>query len=134
MMIMINCFCGMADRRKACGLISSGSHCQRSWRSRISDTPLAGFQPAQNLSSGFVQWGWTAVTTIPLHYAVISKIALSSALTWTSFFFVKFANFWYRTYSVPNFAPIPWKLHKILTIYFLNINMVFIKITIRSIV
>ena len=123
MMIMINCFCGIVDRRKACGLISSGSHCQRSWRSRISDTPLAGFQPAQNLSSGFVQWSWTAVITIPLHYAVISKIALSSVLTWISFFCIKFANFWYRTSSVPNFAPMPWKLHKVLTIYFLNINM-----------
>ena len=50
MMMMMNCFCGMIDRRKACSLISSRDHCQRSSPSRISDTPQAGFEPAQNLS------------------------------------------------------------------------------------
>ena len=30
-------------------------HCQRSSPSRISDMPRAGFEPAQNLSSGFVE-------------------------------------------------------------------------------
>ena len=39
MMMMMNCFCGMADRRKAFSLISSRDHCQRSSPSRISDTP-----------------------------------------------------------------------------------------------
>ena len=49
----LNCFfCGIVDRRKAFSLISSGDHCQRSSPSRISDTPRAGFEPAQNLSSG----------------------------------------------------------------------------------
>ena len=42
MMMMMNCFCGMVDRRKAISLISS-------------DTPQAGFEPAQNLSSGLVE-------------------------------------------------------------------------------
>ena len=55
MMKMMNCFCGMVDRRKAFSLISSWDHCQRSSPSRISDTPRAGFEPAQNLSSGFVE-------------------------------------------------------------------------------
>ena len=36
MMIMMNCFCGMVDRRKAFSLISSRDHCQRSSSSRIS--------------------------------------------------------------------------------------------------
>ena len=55
-MVMMNCFCGIIDRRKAFSLISSQDHCQRSSRSRISDTPRAGFEPVQNLSSGFVKW------------------------------------------------------------------------------
>ena len=42
-------FCGMVDRRKAFSLISSRDHCQRSSPSR------AGFEPAQNLSSGLVE-------------------------------------------------------------------------------
>ena len=55
MMMMMNCFCGMGDQRKAFGLISSRDHCERSLPSRISDTPRAGFEPAQNLSSGLVE-------------------------------------------------------------------------------
>ena len=46
-------FCGMVDWQKAFSLISSWGHCQRSSPSRISNTPRAGFEPAQNLSSGF---------------------------------------------------------------------------------
>ena len=41
MMIMMNCFCSMVDRRKAFSLISSLDHCQRSWPSRISDTAVS---------------------------------------------------------------------------------------------
>ena len=58
---MMNCFCGMVDRRKASSLISSRDHCQRSSPSRISDTPRAGFEPVQNLSSGFVEWSCAVV-------------------------------------------------------------------------
>ena len=45
-------------------------HCQRSSPSRISDTPRAAFEPAQNLSSGFVEWSCAVViTTTPgRHY------------------------------------------------------------------
>ena len=59
----MNCFCGMVDRRKAFSLISSLDHCQRSSPSRISDTPRAGFEPVQNLSSGFVEWSCAIVIT-----------------------------------------------------------------------
>ena len=52
MMMMMNCFCGMVDRRKAFSLISSRDYCQRSSPSRISDTPRAGFEPAQNRNNG----------------------------------------------------------------------------------
>ena len=54
-LMMMNRFCGMVDRRKAFSLISSQDHCQRSSPSRISDTPRAGFEPAQNLRPGLVE-------------------------------------------------------------------------------
>ena len=62
-MMMMNCFCGMADRRNAFSLISSQDHCQRSSTLRISDTSTVGFEPAENLSSSFVKWNCTIVTT-----------------------------------------------------------------------
>ena len=52
---LMNCYCGMVDRRRAFNLISTRDHCQRSSPSQISDTPRAGFEPAQNLSSDFVE-------------------------------------------------------------------------------
>ena len=63
MMMMMNCFFGMVDRRKAFTLISSRDHCQRSSSSRISDTPRAGFEPAQNLGSGFFKCSCAVVLT-----------------------------------------------------------------------
>ena len=39
---LMNCFCGMVDRRKSFSLISSRVHCERSSPSRISDTSPAG--------------------------------------------------------------------------------------------
>ena len=63
MMMMMNGFCGMVDGRKAFSFISSRYHCQRSWPSRISDTPRAGFEPAQSLSSGLVEWSCAVVIT-----------------------------------------------------------------------
>ena len=56
-------FCGMVERRKAFSLISSRDHCQRSSPSRISYTPQAGLEPAQNLSSGLVEWICAVVIT-----------------------------------------------------------------------
>ena len=60
-MTMMNCFCGIIDCRKAFSLISSRDHCQRYLLSRVSDTPRAGFELVQNLSSGFVEWSCAAV-------------------------------------------------------------------------
>ena len=63
MMMMMNCICGMFDRQKMFSLISSWNHCQKSSSSRISDMLQAGFEPAQNLSSGFVEWSCAVVIT-----------------------------------------------------------------------
>ena len=72
MMMMMNCFCGMVDRRKAFGLISSRDHCQRSSPSRISDMPRVGFEPAQNLSPGAVEWSCAAaIITTPRRQKVM---------------------------------------------------------------
>ena len=38
-------------------------HCQRFLPSQISDTLHAGFEPAQNLSSGFIEWSCAVVIT-----------------------------------------------------------------------
>ena len=56
MMMMMNCFCGMVDQPKAFSFIFSRDHYQRSSKSWISDTSRAVFEPAQNLTSGFVEW------------------------------------------------------------------------------
>ena len=67
--MMMNCFRGMVDRRKAMSLISSQDNCQRSSPSQISDEPWAGFETAQNLSSGLVEWSFAVViTTTPQHH------------------------------------------------------------------
>ena len=63
MMMMMNYFYGMVDRRKAFSFISSRDHCLRSSPSRISDKPWAGHEPAQNLSSGLVEWSCAVVIT-----------------------------------------------------------------------
>ena len=79
---LMNCFCVMVDRRKAFSLISSRDHCQRSSLPRISDTPRAGFEPAQNLSSGLVEWSCAVViTTTPRrkvlrNWNIISKTSI----------------------------------------------------------
>ena len=54
-MMMKNYFCGMVDRQNAFSVISSWDHCQKSSPSQISDMLRAGFEPAQNLSSGLVE-------------------------------------------------------------------------------
>ena len=48
----------------AFSLISSRDHCQRFSPSRISDTPRAGFELAQNMSSGLIEWSCAVVITI----------------------------------------------------------------------
>ena len=63
MMMMMNCFCGMVDQRKAFSLISSRDHCQRPSLPRISDKPRVGFEPVQNLSAGLVEWSCAVVIT-----------------------------------------------------------------------
>ena len=65
---------GMVDRRKMFSLISSRDLCQRSSPLRISDTTRAGFEPAENLSLGFVKWSCALViTTTPLRHWYVQK-------------------------------------------------------------
>ena len=89
--MMMNCFCGIVDRRKAFSLISSRSYYQRSSPSRISDTPRAGFEPAHNLSSGFVEWSCAVmITTTPRRH----KHAPTYAYLYIHAFKKKLTEFW----------------------------------------
>ena len=63
MMMMMNRFCDVVDRQKVFGFISSRNHWRRSSTSRISNKPRAGFDPAQNRSSDFAEWGFALVIT-----------------------------------------------------------------------
>ena len=58
---MMNCFCSIVDQWKMSSLISSRDYYQRSSLLQISDMLRAGFEPAQNLSSGFVEWSRSVV-------------------------------------------------------------------------
>ena len=62
-LMMMNCFCGMVDQKKAFSLISGQDHCQRSLPLWISDTLQGGFEPMQNPSSGLVEWSCAVVIT-----------------------------------------------------------------------
>ena len=89
----MNCFCGMFDRR-----ICSLDHCQRSSPSRISNTPSAGFELMENLSSCFIEWSYaTVITTTPNKFKhFINKILLKQNLgCYWSFWYV-FENSWIR--------------------------------------
>ena len=63
-LMMMNCFCGTVDQRKAFSFISSRGHYQRSSPSWNSDTPRSGFESVQYLSSGLVNWSCAVVVTI----------------------------------------------------------------------
>ena len=61
----MNCFCGMLDKWMF-SLISSRNHCQKSSPSQISDTLWTGFEHAQSLIPGLVEWSYAvAITTTP---------------------------------------------------------------------
>ena len=51
----------LTDEKRS--LMSSLDHCQRFSPSRISDTLRVGFEPAQNLCSGFDKWSCAVVIT-----------------------------------------------------------------------
>ena len=94
-MMMMNCFCGMVDRRKAFSLISSRDHCQRSSPSRISDTPWTGLEPAQNLSSGFVEWSYAVViTTTPRRHITTTLWRHMKGLLWKGCFETSYQIYW----------------------------------------
>lgn len=50
-MVMMNCYFGMIDRRYMLSLTSCQDHCQRISALRIPDIPRVGFASAQNLNS-----------------------------------------------------------------------------------
>ena len=61
MMMMMNCFCRMVKQQKALSVISNRYHSRRFSLLQIFDMPWAGFEPAQNVISGFVEWSCAVV-------------------------------------------------------------------------
>ena len=100
---LLNCFCGMVDRRKAFSLIS---------------TPRAGFEPAQNLSSGLVEGSCAVViTTTPRRWwtlILMLHIGQSICLVLTKCLYPSFPMF-----------HIWWKHHK-------NVYKILVKVDIRN--
>ena len=109
-MMMMNCFCGMVDRRNLFSLISSWDHCQRSSRSWISDMPPAVLEPAQNLSSGFVQWSCAVVNKyitkinkyiclyVYIMYIIYTSISISAR--WGVQLQIIAYNFWKMSFGI----------------------------------
>ena len=85
-MMIINCFCGMVDRRKTFSRISSRDHSQISSLLQILNTREARFEPAQNLSSEFF-WKSCAYRQ-PLHHGANSNRILFHI----SFYFLIYAH------------------------------------------
>ena len=75
---MMNCFCGMVEWRRAFSLVSTRDHRQRSSPSRISETPWAEFETAQNLSFRLVEWSCAAVITTTPSCQILTTLVPSS--------------------------------------------------------
>ena len=65
----------MVDQPKVCSLISSRDRRQRFLQSQIFDIPRAGFEPAQNLISGFAESSYAVTLTVtPGHMSLSRKL------------------------------------------------------------
>ena len=92
-MMMMIFFCCIVDRRKTSRFISSQDYCQRSSSCPISDTPPLSFEPALNLSSGYVERCCTVViTTTPRRLVECFNIF---HFTWNFWLFNYIPAFWY---------------------------------------
>ena len=124
MMMMMNCFCGMVDRQKAFSLISSWDHCQRSSPSRISDMPWAGSEPAQNLSSGLVEWSCAVVlvyATLVPHFNEHVLVSERDMALIKSIYNIRYNYIFKQTCSGKNFNLIVWFVAFILYSYKIQI-------------
>ena len=96
-------------------MISTWDHCQRSLPSRISDTPQAGFEPAQNLSSGLVEWSCAVVIikTVSLSsYLVPRLIKICRIQWWCSVLLISSGNtlFWVNLVQKLKVVSLSWNL------------------------
>ena len=77
--IIMNCFCGLTNRRKVLHLISSQDHHQRFSQWSVSSTPWAAFKPVQNVRSDFAEWSYAVdVTTTSRRHKLCLGMKLSS--------------------------------------------------------
>ena len=93
MMMMVDCFCGMVDRRKALNLISSRDHYQRLSPLEISDTLQTRSEPLQNLSSGFMEWSCAVIiTTMPRRHCIWAKGLRGAGKEWSTFLYIHLSS------------------------------------------
>ena len=130
MIMMMNCFCGMVDLRKAFSIISSQDHCQRSQPSWISNTPRPGFEPAQNPSPVFVEWSCAVViTTTPRHH----KFCLESWYIWFPHLDRRFIlDKIFILNNITWFFENSHVLYKFCMVYFINCFFFFLYITLNN--
>ena len=91
----MKCFCGMVDQWQTLSLISIQDQCHRFSMLQISHTPQAGFEPTQNLISGFIEWSCAVVVKLWLslhHSARLNVFRFNINMFFNSFrYFAGFA-------------------------------------------
>ena len=68
MILMMNLFYGMTETWKVLIFISGWVHCQELSSLKISNMLQEGFEPVQNLNSGFAAWNWAVVIVTRPHF------------------------------------------------------------------
>ena len=87
MMIMMNCFSGMVDRRKLISIIFSRNLYQRFSPSKISDVPGAGFKSLPKIKSNFVEWSWVVKLTLTPRHQTASLVTYNKEILIDNFIF-----------------------------------------------
>ena len=80
-LMMMNCFCKMVEKRKAFSIISSWDHCQRFSPLFISKVLWVGFEPANNLNSGFFEGSCAEVIYMIFIYYIYIYIIYETLLS-----------------------------------------------------
>ena len=120
--MMMNCFCGMVHQRKEFRLFLSWDHCQKSSPSRTSNISQAGFEPVQNLSSGFIEWSCTMVIiTTPQNHTNLKRLWSQTSLSSLSSLCRCIQIFWLTFHLVRDVINLLYSLCRSLIIFFLCI-------------
>ena len=121
-MMMMNCFCGIVHQRKEFRLFLNWGHHQKSSPSRTSNISQAGFEPVQNLSSGFIEWSCTMVIiTTPQNHTNLKRLWSQTSLSSLSSLCRCIQIFWLTFHLVRDVINLLYSLCRSLIIFFLCI-------------